>query len=316
MRGGRHICVERAKVRKRSPKRQPVCIRLLECARHWRGVFVSYRVLLAIPVFCAALTAAGLESSLLDRGYREMYNLQFAEAHMTFHQWRMEHPEDPMGPTSDAAAYLFSEFDRLHILQSEFFTHDQHFITDHKLTPDPTLRKNFQAALQTARALAQARPPGDKNAMFATILCSGLESDYLALIEKRYAASFQLMKAGRTLAERLLAADATYYDAWLAIGVENYMLSIKPAPVRWLLRLGGGRTDRGVGIAKLKLTAEKGRYLAPFAKLLLAVAALRDKDNQRARDLLAGLVKEYPENPLYRLELSRIDPLAYRVTPE
>ena len=31
----------------------------------------------------------------------------------------------------------FSEFDRLHILQSEFFTHDQHFITDHKLAPDP-----------------------------------------------------------------------------------------------------------------------------------------------------------------------------------
>jgi hypothetical protein len=266
----------------------------------------------------AALTVAPIlahgHPELLDRGYREMYNLQFAQAHLTFNQFRALNAADPMGPTSDAAAYLFAEFDRLHILQSEFFTHDQHFISDNKLTPDPELKKRFLADLQVARALA-ARTPGDKNAMFATILCNGLESDYVALIEKRYAASFQLMKAGRTLAERLLAMDPTYYDAWLAVGVENYMLSIKPAPIRWLLRLGGGRTDRAVGIEKLKLTAQKGHFLAPFAKLLLAVAALRDRDNQRAKELLTGLVQDYPHNPLYRLELARIEPLAYGNAP-
>jgi hypothetical protein len=104
------------------------------------------------------------------------------------------------------------------------------------------------------RGLA-ARMPNQTNAMFATILCNGLESDYLALIEKRYQASFQQVKASRMKAERLLASDPTYYDVWIAIGVENYLLSIKPAPVRWLLWLGGVRMDRAVGIAKLKLTA-------------------------------------------------------------
>ncbi len=263
-----------------------------------------------IPAICCAVVIGHTEPTLLERGYHEMYNLRFAQAHLTFGEWRTLHPLDPMGPTSEAAAYLFSEFDRLHILQSEFFTHDQHFVTDHKLAPDLALKKNFYAALQAARNLSE-RSPDDKNAMFATILCNGLESDYLALIEKRYGASFQLMKAGRTMAERLLAEDPSFYDAWLAIGIENYMLSIKPAPLRWLLRLGGGKTDHAVGIAKLKLTAEKGHYLAPFAKLLLAVAALREKDNMQARDLLTGLVTEYPQNPLYRQELSRIDPLAY-----
>src|SRR5262249_54456782 len=154
--------------------------------------------------------------------YRQMYNLHFAEAHETFRQYQAANPNDPMGPVSDAAAYLFSEFDRLHILQSEFFTHDQHFITDHKLVPDPDVKKRFEAALEATKALA-GRAPDDRNARFAMVLRSGLHSDYLALIEKRYASSLNEMKAGRIEAEKLLAAYPDLYDAWLAVGVENYM---------------------------------------------------------------------------------------------
>lgn len=241
----------------------------------------------------------------LEAGYRQMYNLQFAQAHETFQDWQRRHSDDPLAAASDAAQYLFAEFDRLHILQSEFFTHDQHFVTDHKLAPDLGVKQRFQGALAASRELAR-RDPGNPRSEFAALLCDGLESDYTALIEKRYAASFGQMKAGRLRAEKLLAANPNYYDAWLAVGVENYMLSIKPAPVRWLLRLGGGQTDRSVGLEKLRLTAEKGHYLAPFARLLLAVAALRDRNSAQARGLLEALCNDFPQNPLYALELTRL----------
>ena len=275
-----------------------------------------HRAYILLPAFLAAATIGRSQPTLLDQGYRHMYNLDFAEAHRDFQEWERQKPDDPLGPVSDAAAHLFSEFDRLHILQSEFFTHDQHFITDNKLSPDPELKRKFLAALQASRALAARAPAGDRNAMFATILTNGLESDYSALIEKRYGASFQKMKAGRALAERLLAADPTCYDAWIAVGVENYMLSVKPAAVRWLLRIGGGQTDRALGIEKLKLTAAKGRYLAPFAQMMLAVAALRDNNSHQAKGLLLALASEYPRNPLYRQEIARLDPLAFRSTPQ
>lgn len=240
----------------------------------------------------------------LEAGYRQMYNLQFAEAHQTFQDWQRSHSDDPLAAASDAAQYLFAEFDRMHILQSEFFTHDQHFLTDHKLAPDPLVKQHFQAALTASRGMA-TRQPGTR-AEFAALLCDGLESDYTALIEKRYAAAFLQMKSGRSRAEKLLAANPSYYDAWIAVGVENYMLSVKPAPVRWLLRLSGGETDRALGIEKLRLTAEKGHFLAPFARLLLAVAALRDHHADQARALLTGLCHEFPRNPLYALELARL----------
>ena len=249
--------------------------------------------------------------TLLDAGYRQMYNLEFPAAHQSFEQWERQHPEDPVGFASDAAAYLFSEFDRLHILQSEFFIHDNHFMTDHKLSPDPAVKQRFDAALAVARQLA-ARTPADPNSMFACILADGLESDYIALIDKRYVAAWKDMKASRVEAERLLAKDPGCYDAWVPVGVENYMLSIKPLFLRLLLRAAGGEADRELGIQKLQIAASKGHYLAPFARLLLGVAALRAGDVAQARTLLIGLTREFPRNPLFTLELQRLNATASR----
>src|SRR5262245_19648124 len=100
------------------------------------------------------------------------------------------------------------------------------------------------------------------------------------------------MKTARLPAEPLPGRDPEGYDAWLAVGVENYMLSLKPAPVRFFLRLAGGETERAKGIQKLKLASEKGRYLAPFARLMLAVAAMRHVDKGTARGILASLTTE------------------------
>ena len=239
-----------------------------------------------------------------------MYNLDFATAHRILRQYESTHSGDPMGPVSEAAAYLFSEFDRLKILQSEFFTEDDRFFRLQRgLLPDPASKRDFEAALARADRVASEalrRNPDDENALLATVLRVGLHADYLALIEKRNMAALTEVKQSRGLAESLIAKHPQCYDAYLAIGVENYMLSLKPAPVRWLLRLGGAQTDRQAGIERLRITAAKGHYLLPYARLLLAVAALRDKDVATARPALAWLTAEFPGNRLYREELAKL----------
>jgi hypothetical protein len=261
-----------------------------------------------VALCSAALCAAGdIERvSTLEDGYRQMYNLQFDEAHRTFHQWENAHPADPLGPVSDAAAFLFSEFDRLHILQSEFFAEDENFLRMHKLTPDLAVKGGFEADLNSTNQLAGGDATTNPDAGFAQVLQHGLHSDYLALIEKRYVAALGETKLARAAAEKVLTSHPDYYDANLAVGVENYMLSLKPAPIRLLLRVTGSETDKQAGIEKLRLTADKGHYLAPFAKLLLAVAALRDKDRNAARAQLSWLSAHYPENRLFRSELAKV----------
>jgi hypothetical protein len=245
----------------------------------------------------------------IDRGYRQMYDLDFIGAHATFRQYQQSNAADPMGYVSDAAAYLFSEFERLHVLESDLFVDDSHFDARHKLTPDPNLKAEFDSHLAKADALADsalAKNPKDTDALFAKVLANGLRCDYAALIEKRNIASLGYMKTARVQAQQLLAIDPTRYDAYLSLGAENYLLGASAAPVRWVLSLTGSNTDKQHGIDQLRIVAEKGHYLAPFARLLLAVAALRNKDTHAAKVLLSGLATEFPDNKLYSKELSRI----------
>jgi len=273
-----------------------------------RAVPLIALLLIALPVLAATLPAPSPACDV-DSGYRQMYNLDFSGAHHTFLQCEQERPRDPFPHVSNAAAYLFSEFDRLHIFEVELFTDDSRFDAREKLKADPAVRDAFLAELAQVETLTQpilAANPNDRDALLALVLANGLRSDYAAMIEKRNLASLGYMKTSRKLAQRLLVLDPTCYDAYLAVGIENYLLGATPAPVRWFLRLGGAETDMRVGVERLKLTAAHGRYLGPFARLLLAVAALRDHDRTTARTLLAELSREFPSNQLYGRELARI----------
>jgi hypothetical protein len=254
--------------------------------------------------------AAGLPvEPLLDKGFRKMYNLDFAAAHATFAEYEHANPESAMGPVSDAAAYLFSEFDRLNILRSEYWIKDESFWVVNKPKGDPVLKKKFEDALERGQQLAANKlknSPDDVDAMLASTMGLGLHADYLALIEKKNLTALSEVKQSRTLAEKLLAAHPDVYDAYIAPGIENYLLSQKPIAIRWFLRLGGAETDRQIGIQKTGLTAEKGHYFLPYARLLLAIADLRDNNRDGARDKLQWLAKEYPGNHLYREELERL----------
>jgi len=265
---------------------------------------------LAGAVACAApnITEPSV-NPVIDRGYRQMYNLDFDQAHETFTQWEREHPGDPLGPVSNAAAYLFAEFDRLNILHSEFFVENGMFHRRPKVTPDPSVRQAFDQELDKSEKLSDtilAAMPEDADALFARILTLGLHADYEALIERRDFDALKVIKDSRATAEKLLMIQPNYYDAYLAVGVENYLFSLKPAPVRWILQAGGAQADRDKGVQDLRLTAERGRYLSPYARLLLAVAALRNKDLPRARDLLGALAREFPHNRLYAQELAQL----------
>jgi hypothetical protein len=245
----------------------------------------------------------------LQSGFRQMYNLEFPAAHKTFQTWQEMHPQDPLGAASNAAAYLFGEFERLHILEFDLFTEKRPPENLDKVLPDPKFKVAFEGELAKADAIATrllAQSSDDRNALFARVLTDGLRGNYAALVERRKRTALDFLKSSRSNAEKLIAIDPTYHDAYLAIGIENYLLGLRSAPARWVLRLSGAQTSKDKGIANLKITAEKGRYLAPYARLLLVIACLRDQDRNTARKLLADLARDFPGNRLYQIELARL----------
>ncbi len=254
--------------------------------------------------------STNLPSASLDRGFVRLYDLDFSGAQREFEAWEKLNPEDPMGPASEAADILFSEFNRLGVLEAQFYESDSVFAARKTYHADPAQRARFEQQLDRAEQMAKARlakDGRDLDALFAMTLSNGLRSDFAALIEKRNLASLHFTKEATTYSQQLLAADPTCYDAHLASGVSRYIIGSMAAPVRWLLRMGGVAGDKQGGIAELQTTAAQGHLLAPFARILLAIAFVRDKDITRARELLTGLQREFPDNTLFGRELARLE---------
>lgn len=248
--------------------------------------------------------------SLLDEGFSGLYNLDFTGAQKDFLKWQQQHPDNPVGPASEAAGLLFSEFNRLGVLEAQFYEKDSQFAARSKMNADPAVRAQFQDAIGRSENLAHARlskHPNDRDALFAMTLSSGLQADYAALIEKRNLDSLRFTKEASTFAQRLLSVCHDCYDALLATGFSKYIIGSMAAPVRWFLRLGGLAADKHAGMEDLRMTAAHGHYLAPFARILLAIAYVREKDKSHAVELLSELRGEYPANPLFSREIARLE---------
>lgn len=93
----------------------------------------------------------------------------------------------------------------------------------------------------------------------------------------------------------------------LSCAEANYIIGSLPALKRFFLHFKGISGDKRGGIQQFEIAAARGRYLRPFAKILLAMAALREKNPELARIQLAELVAEFPENPLFFRELVKLD---------
>jgi hypothetical protein len=260
-------------------------------------------------IACTNCYASDLKSEQVYSAWLKMYDLKFDQAHEILKRWRQTHPQDPLGPASDAGGYLFSELARLGVLESQLFVDDEQFKNRRTFDPDPSIKTLFDQCISEADRLADValqQSSDDVRALFAKTITNGLRADYIALIDGHGVRALSYTKAGRVYAERLMHADPEAFDAYLAPGIENYLLSLKPIAFRVLLRLSGSQVDREKGLQNLRSTALHGYYLEPFAKLLLAVAALRDNQKDKAREILSELHNRFPDNHLYSVELNRL----------
>ena len=250
------------------------------------------------------------DRSPIERGFDLLYSLKFAQARDLFAGWKQSHPNDPIGDVSLAAGYLFEEFHQQQVLTSECFLDDDRLLGGIAGRPDEIRKTAFNEANQRARELSHRRlktNPRDPDALFAMTLVSGMQANYASILEKRQLESLRLIKEARNYSKKLLEVKPDAADAWLAIGAANYIVGCMPAYKRFFVWLGGMRGDKRAGMEQLAITAEKGNYLKPFAKIFLALAALREKQEGLARRQFTDLVARYPDNPLFAAELARLD---------
>lgn len=266
-----------------------------------------------MTAFVLALALSGQDA--VEMAFERMYGGDFAGAGAMLEEELKRAPGSGLAHAGRAAALLFGEFDRMHILELEFFADDE-LVTDRKrLKPDAGVRARLFGLTGRARELAGARlkaAPGDRDALFAVAMATGLELEYTIMVEKRYWRSYKLSKEAQGYARRLLAMTPPVYDAYLTVGSTEYVVGSLNPVFRMFARMDGIEGSKAKGMESLKTVAEKGRYYRGYARVLLALFYLREKRYGESLAVLKELERAYPANQLIRREVGRVGERAAR----
>ena len=244
----------------------------------------------------------------LATGFNLLYAQKFPEAREKFNDWNSRNPEEPFGQVAVAASYLFEELYRQGVLSSDFFLNEKRFLNGIDGKPDPSRIKSFEEAIANGRRLAGQRLEKnlkDPEALFALTLAAGMESNADMILKKQHLESLKRLKEANEFAKRLLAEQPDADDAYVALGSANYIIGSLSGGARFMLWFGGIHGDKKLGMQQMEKTAEKGRYLQPFAKILLALSARREKQKALAQKLFRELSEEFPESSLYAAEYAK-----------
>ena len=244
----------------------------------------------------------------LSAGFDLLYEQRFAEAREAFTSWESRNPKEPFGEVAVAASYLFEELSRQGVLTSNFFLDEKKFLQGIDGKPDSERMKHFREALAQAQQLARDRQktsPNDGEALFALTLAAGMESDASSILEKKHLEGLKRMKEANKYAKQLVVQYPDATDAYIALGIANYVVGSLDSASRVALWFGGIHGDKKLGMEQVAKTAQNGRYLLPFAKIVLALAARRENQTARAQKLLRELTEQYPNSGLFASEYAK-----------
>ena len=244
----------------------------------------------------------------LRAGFDLLYEQKLGEARDAFAKWESGHPEEPFGQAAVAASYLFEELYRENVLTSEFFLDEKRFLRGIDGHPDVERMQHFREAVSRTRQLAGSRQkmdPNDGEALFALTLVAGMESDASTILEKKHLEGLRRMKEANKYGKELLAQHPDANDAYVALGIANYVIGSLNSGVRFALWFDGVHGDKKLGMDQVAKASENGRYLQPFAKIMLALAARREKQPALATKLLGELKEQYPGSALFASEYAK-----------
>lgn len=277
----------------------------------------TLRLLLSILLAAAMATAQPAQETEapafttvpeLMAGFRLLYIQRYPEARAAFEAWESQHPDEPFGTAAIAASYLFEEFHYHGVLTSDFFLNEKRFLHGIEGEPNPERMKGFDDAIRKTRALANerlAKKANDPEALYALTLCAGMESNSDLILKKHNLEALKRLREGNAHGKVLLAQRPDAYDADVALGSANYIIGSLNVGFRAMLWFGGVHGDKKLGMEQIAKTAESGRYLRPFAKIMLALAARREKQDALAQKLLHELTEEFPESSQYAIEYAK-----------
>ncbi len=253
-----------------------------------------------------AVTLAAAPADLRHSGQDHFFNLEYDDAIRDFNRLIEQNPDDPLAYSNLAAAQLFQELYRLGKLESSALRGDNQFLQQEKPQPDPAVKTRFYETLERGRRVGEtllARNPRHELAIYALANDYALEANYEFMVDKAWFSALRNGSKARDYCERLRKLNPGFIDAYLVLGVNDYVVGSLPLPVKLLASLGGFRGSKSRGEEYVARVAREGNYARDDARVLLVVLHRREKRPLEAARQLEDLIRDFPRNFAFGLEL-------------
>lgn len=256
---------------------------------------------------CCLTVAAALPP--MPEGSLALYSLDYSRAIRIFERETAERPDDPEAWNHLAQAILHRALFAAGALDSSAFTGGNSFLRRPKVPMGEEDMQRFQSAIARSLTLCEQRlrsAPEDTACLYAAGVAHAHQAEMAMWVKKAWFEALREGSKAREAHEKLSRLEPSMADARLIPGLHEYIAGSLPWYVRGLAFLAGFRGDRRHGIQQMELAVRNGRKTAVEARVLLAVVYRREREYERAAELMGELARAFPRNYLYRIEEIRL----------
>jgi tetratricopeptide (TPR) repeat protein len=258
-----------------------------------------------LVLLAAAALAFGAPPDYRQSADNHFFNLEYEAAIQDYTKLIEENPNDALAYNGLASAQLYQELHRLGLLESSALRGDNEFLRQQRPPADPQTKARFEDTLVRGRRVAEALLSRDRQtALYALGNNYALRGNYEFMVDKSWFSALRNGSKARDYCEQLRKLNPNFVDAYLVLGVHEYVLGSLPTPVKVLAALGGMRGNKEKGQALVGRVATEGRLARHEARILLALLYRREKRPLDAARLLEGLLADFPRNYVLGLELA------------
>jgi hypothetical protein len=245
----------------------------------------------------------------VEAGYTKIYNMDYSDAKQFFISLEAQYPSHPAPPIYFATVLLLEELLRRQELDLSRFVSPTYFSQKTNETMPPNNRTAFQNSLKKSESLINAilaKNRNDKDARYFLATIYGLRSSFAITIDHGLREAFSNGNKAYSQSKRLIEEDPSYYDAYLTIGLYEYIIGSIPWYLKWMAIIIGAHGNKVEGVEHMALASEKGRFNKNEAQLIEMVLFVRENRYPDALAIAKALDERYPRNFLFSLNMAQI----------
>ena len=264
----------------------------------------------------ASITPAALSPEIIElrrAGTEAVYNLDYATARAKFEEIRRLLPSHPVGDLNLATLLWLEYLNKNRRLQTGLYKKDSSFYAGAEKareesegdTVDPAFDRAFRDRMAQAKTKALAlanRNRNDADAIYFLGAYYGVMAGYEASTARKFFAAMRNGSRSVDAHEKVVKLRPDYYDAYLSIGLYDYIVGSLPFAYKALAAVAGVRGNKQRGIERLVKLIESNSASSDDARVLLMAVYQNEGRFEDALAILKSLNSKYPASYLLKLE--------------